>query len=147
MVADIGLPDLETRQAILKRKAISQNKEVDDKIIEFIATNIQSSIRELEGALTKIIATCELTHLEITLENAENILKGIIEKKKQTITPEFIIREIAKYYSISIEDILGKKRTKEIVLSRQITMYFLRHETGMSFPDIGKKIGGKDLPV
>jgi len=144
MVADISLPDLETRQAILKRKAISQNKDISDDVIEFIAANIQSSIRELEGALIKIVATCELTKRNINLENAEDILKGIIEKKKQTITPEYIIREIAKYYSTTIEDLLGKKRTKEIVLSRQITMYFLRHETGMSFPDIGKQIGGKD---
>ena len=144
MVADIGLPDLETRQAILKRKAAAQNKDINNEVVEFIAMNIQSSIRELEGALTKIIATCELTKREINLENAQDILKGIIDKKKQAITPELIIREIVKYYGISIEELLGKKRTKEIVLPRQITMYFLRHEANMSFPDIGKQMGGKD---
>lgn len=144
MVADISLPDLETREAILRQKAKNQNKEVDDKVIAFIAENIQSSIRELEGALTKIIATCELTHKEIDPENAAEILKGIIEKKKQSITPELIIRVVNKYYNISIEDLLGKKRIKEIVIPRQITMYLLRHEANMSFPDIGKQMGGKD---
>jgi len=144
MVADIGLPDLETRQAILKKKAGQHGKNIDDEVVEFIAKNIQTSIRELEGALIKIIATCDLTKKEINLENANSILKGIIDKKKQTITPELIIREIVKYYGTTAEDLLGKKRTKEIVMPRQITMYFLRHEASMSFPDIGKQMGGKD---
>ena len=144
MVADIGLPDLETRQAILKQKADQHSKEIDNEVILYIASNIQSSIRELEGALIKIIATCELTKKEINLEMATSILKGIIDKKKQTITPELIIREIVKYYGTTVEDLLGKKRTKEIVMPRQITMYFLRHEASMSFPDIGKQMGGKD---
>ncbi len=144
MVADISQPDLETREAILRQKAKGQKKNVNDKVISYIAQNIQSSIRELEGALTKIIATCELTQKEINLDNASQILKGIIDKKKQAITPELIIREITKYFGLSIEDLLGKKRMKEIVMPRQITMYFLRHEVNMSFPDIGKQMGGKD---
>ena len=144
MVADIGLPDLETRQAILQQKAQVHGKEIENEVIEYIASNIQSSIRELEGALIKIIATCELTKKEINLEITTSILKGIIDKKKQTITPELIIREIVKYYGTTTEDLLGKKRTKEIVMPRQITMYFLRHEASMSFPDIGKQMGGKD---
>lgn len=144
MVADISLPDLETRQAILKQKAGQRGKEIENDVIEYIASNIQSSIRELEGALLKIIATCELTHQEINIDNSKKILKEIVDKKKQTITPELIIREIVKYYGTTTEDLLGKKRTKEIVMPRQITMYFLRHEASMSFPDIGKQMGGKD---
>lgn len=144
MVTDISQADLETREAILRQKAKSQNKEVSNEIVNYIATNIKASIRELEGALTKIIATCELTKCELTLEKASEILGNIIDKKKQVITPELIVREVYKYYQIPIEDLLGKKRTKEIVLPRQIIMYLLRHEAGMSYPEIGKFMGGKD---
>lgn len=144
MVADISFPDLETREAILRQKAKNQGKNIDSKVMTFIAQNVQSSIRELEGSLTKIIATCELSHKEINEENTVEILKGIIEKKKQIVTPELIIREVHKYYSIPVEDLLGKKRVKEIVVPRQVAMYLLRHEANLSFPDIGKCMGGKD---
>lgn len=144
MITDISLPDIETRQAILKQKAKNQNKEVDDKIITFIAENIKSSIRELEGALIKIIATCELTKCPLTLDKASEILKNIIDNKKQVITSDLIIREVHHYYHIPIEDLLGKKRTKEIVIPRQIMMYLLRHEANLSYPEIGREIGGRD---
>jgi chromosomal replication initiator protein len=144
MVTDISQPDIETREAILRRKAKNQNTVIEPEIISYIAQNIQSSIRELEGALIKIIATCELTDCELTLEKASEIIGNIIEKKKQTITPDLIIREVHKYYQIPIEDLLGKKRTKEIVSPRQITMYLLRHEAGLSFPEIGREMGGRD---
>lgn len=144
MVADISEPDLETREAILNRKAMEHKKTIDPKIISYIASNIDSSVRELEGALTKIIATCELTHCELTQEKAAQILKDIVDQRKQVITPELIIREVHKYYNIQIEDLLGKKRIKEIVIPRQITMYLLRHEANLSFPEIGREIGGKD---
>lgn len=144
MVADISQPDLETREAILRRKAEEHKKEIDPEIINYIATNIDSSIRELEGALTKIIATCELTHCELTKEKASQILKDIVDQRKQVITAELIVREVHKYYNIPIEDLMGKKRVKEIVIPRQITMYLLRHEANLSFPEIGREIGGKD---
>lgn len=144
MVTDISQPDLETREAILRQKAKISNKVVDDKVITFVAQNIQSSIRELEGALIKIVATCELTHTPLTLEKASEILKDMVTKKKLIITSELIIREVHKYYQIQIEDLLGKKRTKEVVLPRQVTMYLLRHEGNLSFPEIGREMGGKD---
>ena len=144
MVADISQPDLETREAILRGKAVILGKDIDPKIINFIAQNISASIRELEGALTKIIATCELTDCDLTLQKAEEILKDIVSKKKQSVTSELVIREVHKYYQVSIEDLLGKKRTKEIVIPRQVTMYLLRHEANLSFPEIGREIGGKD---
>lgn len=144
MVTDISQPDLETREAILRQKAIGQNKIIDDKIINFIAQHVQSSIRELEGALTKIVATCELMNCDVTIEKASEILKGIVSQKRQTITPDLIIREVHKYYDMPIEDLLGRKRTKEIVLPRQIAMYLLRHESNLSYPEVGRAMGGKD---
>lgn len=144
MVADISQPDLETREAILRQKAKKYKKEIDPKIITFIAQNIQSSIRELEGALTKIIATCDLTNCELTLDKSTQILKDIVNKKKQIITPDLIIREVHKYYQVPIEDLLGPKRNKEIVVPRQVTMYLLRHEGNLSYPEIGREMGGKD---
>lgn len=144
MVADISQPDIETRQAILQEKAKIYSTPIDDEIIYYIAENVKSSIRELEGVLIKIMAACELTGSPLTLEEASIILGDTIAKKSQAITPELIIREVHKYYQIPIEDLLGKKRTKEIVAPRQVTMYLLRHEASLSYPEIGKEMGGKD---
>ncbi|MEI8143336.1 MAG: chromosomal replication initiator protein DnaA [Candidatus Berkelbacteria bacterium] len=144
MVTDISLPDVETREAILRQKAAKMNWDIEKEIITYIAENIKSSVRELEGALNKIVATCELTGVELTYKKAGEILGNIINEKKQTLSPDLVIREVHKYYKLPIEDILGKKRVKELVLPRQLTMYLLRHECGMSYPDIGKEIGGKD---
>ncbi|MFA7252935.1 MAG: chromosomal replication initiator protein DnaA [Patescibacteria group bacterium] len=144
MVCDISYPDLETREAILQHKAVQLNKVVDPGVITFIAEVVKSSVRELEGALNKIIATCELTNTALTLEKAAEILDNIIEDKKTVITSDLVIREVHKYYKLPIEEIISKKRTKELVLPRQITMYLLRHECGLSFPEIGREMGGKD---
>lgn len=144
MVADISQPDYETRLAILNNKTEGLEKKIDDDILNYIAQNFISSIRELEGVLTKVIASCELTKCDLTLSNVIKIIGDIEKKKKQAINPELILREVNKYYRIPIEDILGKKRTKEMVLPRQITMYLLRHEVNMSFPEIGREMGGKD---
>lgn len=144
MVCDIGHPDLETREAILRQKALLFQNKIDNEIITFIAQNVKSSIRELEGALNKVMATCELTHCELSKDKAADILNSIIEEKQQVISPELIIREVHKYFRIPIEELLGRKRTKELVMPRQITMYLLRHECNLSFPEIGRKMGGKD---
>jgi chromosomal replication initiator protein len=144
MVCDIGHPDLETREAILGQKARNIKVKIDPEILTFIAQNVKSSIRELEGALNKLLATCELTNSPLTKEKAAEVLNTIIEEKQQYITPELVIREVHKYFRIPIEDLLGQKRTKELVAPRQITMYLLRHECNMSFPEIGRKMGGKD---
>lgn len=144
MVTDIGLPDLETREAILRHKAQLKGIDINSEVITLIAGNIKSSIRELEGALNKIIITCELTNAPLTMEKANEILASTIEERKSAITPELVMREIGKYFHILLEDILGHKRTKELVTPRQIGMYLLRHECNMSYPDIGRKMGGKD---
>lgn len=145
MVCDIIQPDVETREAILWHKAQNLNIQIEDKlIITFIAENITSSIRELEGSLNKIVATCELLKTPLTLEKTKELLAGFIEEKKRALTPDLIIAEVHKYYKIPIEDILGRRRTKDLVLPRQITMYLLRHECNMSYPLVGKEMGGKD---
>lgn len=144
MVTDIGHPDLETREAILRQKSLQMNKDIDPEVIALIAEKVKSSIRELEGALNKIIATCELSDSAITREMAANVLAHIVEEKQQFITPELVIREVHKYYKTPIEDLLGKKRTKDLVMPRQIAMYLLRHECNLSYPEIGRKMGGKD---
>lgn len=144
MVADISQPDLETREAILRHKAKIQGIEIEPDVIRYMAENIQSSIRELEGALTKVIATCQLKHSPIDNTAVQEILSGLIEERKQAITPDLIIREVQRYFKIPIEDIIGKRRTKELVLPRQIAMYLLKSEGNLSFPDIGRFMGGKD---
>lgn len=144
MVADIGLPDLETRSAILKHKAKVQNFVISDEVVNYIAENIKSSIRELEGALTKVFAYCSLKKCEPSLEIASEILGGIISDRRSIITPDLIIRETCKYFHLPAEDLLGRKRNKEVVRPRQVAMYLLRHEGSMSFPEIGREMGGKD---
>lgn len=144
MVTDIGHPDLETREAILRQKAIQLKKEIDGEVVTYIAQNIKSSIRELEGALNKIVATCELTNSPIDKDKTAEILSSIITEKQEYITAELVMREVHKYFRIPIEDLLGKKRTKDLVMPRQVTMYLLRHECNLSYPEIGRRMGGKD---
>lgn len=144
MVCDISQPDLETREAILRHKSVRLKREIDDEVISFIATNITSSIRELEGALNKVVAICKLTNCAITMEKANEVLLNIILEKQQILTPDVIIREVHKYFHIPIEDLLGPKRTKELVSARHIVIYLLRHLCNLSYPEIGRKMGGKD---
>jgi len=144
MVCDISQPDLETREAILRQKAKKMEYKVDNEIITFIAENVTASIRELEGALNKVVAACELSNSPVTLEKAQETLGAIASNNRKVITPDLVIKEVHKYYRIPIEEILGRKRTKELVLPRQITMYLLRALCDLSFPEIGREMGGKD---
>lgn len=144
MVCDISKPDLETREAILRQKAKNLDQNIDNEVITYIADNITSSIRELEGALNKVVATCELTDEIPTKEKAAQVLANIIEEKQSVLTSDLVIREIHKYYRLPVEDLLGPKRHKELVAPRHVTMYLLRHECNMSFPEIGRIMGGKD---
>lgn len=144
MVADISEPDLETRAVILRNKTKSTNVEISDEVIYFIAENIKSSVRELEGALTKLIATSELRKTTPDIEFAREILESSLEKNQKSLTYDVIIKEACKYYKIPKEDVLGQKRNKEIVRPRQVVMFLLRHEINMSYPEIGKEMGGRD---
>ena len=146
LIADIQPPDYETRMAILRKNAEACNKPVDDEIFKYIATNIKSNIRELEGAFNRIIAKSKIENQsEITMELAEDALKDIINPDKpKEITPELIIEVVAEHFGVSPEDITSKKRNSEFVQPRQVVMYLCRELTDTSFTNIGKLLGKKD---
>ena len=145
LISDIQAPDYETRMAILKKNAESCSKHIDDEIFEYIATNIKSNIRELEGAYNKIIAYSRLYNVEINLENAKEALKDIIYPDfSKVITIPLIISTVCEQYGVKQEDIVSKKRNKEIVLPRQIVMYLARELTDAPLEEIGKSLGKKD---
>ncbi len=145
LIADIQPPDLETRIAILKKKAKVENIDVPNDVMLYIATKIQSNIRELEGALIRIVAYSSLTNKDVTVELAEEALKDIIsDNKPREITVELIKDIVAKEYDIKIEDFNSKKRTRAIAYPRQIAMYLTRELTDLSLPKIGDEFGGRD---
>lgn len=144
LIADIQPPDYETRMAILEKNAEIFHKEIDNEVLQYIATNIKSNIRELEGAFNKIIAFSKLNKVDINLAHAEEALKDIIYPDKTKITPSYIIEKVAEYFGISPEDITSKKRNSEFVQARQIVMYLCRDLTDTSFSNIGKLLGKKD---
>ena len=145
LTADIQPPDYETRMAILKKNAESYNKVINEEIFDYIATNIKSNIRELEGAYNKVIAFAKLNNVEITLDNVEEALKDIISPNVvRQVTPKLIVDIVAEHFGISPEDILSKRRNSEFVQPRQICMYLCRHLTEESLQSIGKSLGKKD---
>ena len=145
LIADIQPPDLETRIAILKKKAENENLEIGDDVLGYIAKNIVSNIRELEGALTRVVAYAKLTKAQITRSLAENALKDIFnEQSAIEITPERIQEVVAQYYNIRPEDIIGSKRNSSIAKPRQIAMYLSRQLLDMSLPKLGEHFGGRD---
>lgn len=145
LAVDIQSPDYETRMAILRKKEEMDGYNIDNEVIKYIATNVKSNIRELEGALTKVIALSKLDNSEITLELAEEALKDFISPNKTAaVTPQSIINVVADHYKCTPEDILSAKRNKEIVVPRQVVMYLCRTMTDTPLQTIGKALGGKD---
>ena len=145
MIADISAPDMETRIAILQTKCQEKKFNLGSDLLQLVAEAVQSNIRELEGALNKIIAFHNLKNTEPTKETVRSILSTLENKSiKKTRTPSEIISEVAVYFDISIEDILGKSREKKLSFPRQIIMYILRNELKMSYPAIGAELGGRD---
>ena len=145
LVVDIGPPDLETRIAILRKKADSEGFEVSQEVMNFIAENVRSNIRELEGALSRVMAYSKLTDSEISVDSAAIVLRDIYETKaKKQITAEFIKSEVAKKYGLTIDDLNSRKRTKAIAYPRQIAMYITRELTDLSLPKISDVFGGRD---
>ncbi len=143
MTIDIQAPDFETRYAILVTKAQNHGVELPHDVTEYLANLIQSNVRELEGALNQLLAFCEMRNLKPDLTITTNLINGSRVRPKH-ISPKQIIEHTARYYSISISDILGPKRDKEIVMPRQVAMYLLRSELHMSFPKISHELGRKD---
>ena len=145
LIADIQPPDYETRMAILRSYAENSMRKVDGSILEYIAANIKSNIRELEGAYNKIIAYSRLNNVDINLENAREALKDIIyPDNNATATPEMILGTVCDHFGVRPGDITGRKRSSEFVVPRQVCMYILREYTGLTLDRIGKELGGKD---
>ena len=144
LIADINPPDLETKVAILYKKAEIHKKQIPQDVAIFIASNIKSNIRELEGFLLRIIAYSSFTHREIDLELAKEVLKDFTFDKSRNFTVQNILKTVAEFYDVKISDIKSKRRTREISTTRQIAMYLCREHTKSSLPEIGKQFGGKD---
>ena len=148
LIADISAPDYETRMAILRKKEETDGYKFNDDVIQFIASNVKSNIRELEGALNKLIAYSNLERKdikEITVEKAEEVLRDILlPNEKREVTPELIIQTVAEHYGITMADIAGNKRNNEIVVPRQIAMYLCRKMTEASLKNIGNLLGKRD---
>lgn len=145
LMADIQPPDYETRMAILKKNVYLYNNNIDDEILNYIATNVKSNIRELEGALKKVIAASRLNNIELTMQLAEETLKDIISPDTpMEITPSFIVKVVAEHFGITQEDIISKKRNSEFVIPRQICMYMIREYTTTSLESIAKMLNKKD---
>ena len=146
LTVDIQSPDYETRMAILRKKEELEGYNIDNEVIKYIATNIKSNIRELEGALTKIVAFSKLDRSkEISISMAEEALKDIISPGgTKKITPDLIIQVVAEHYNLTTLDILSQRRSKEIVYPRQIAMYLCRNMTEAPLQEIGNAMGGRD---
>jgi len=143
MTIDMQTPDFETRCAILHSKASASGVDLAHPVVEFLATRVQSNIRELEGALNQVLAFCELHNLEPTLQVVSSMFEGARNRPKH-VNARQIIERTAKHFQVSMEDILGPKRDKDIVVPRQIAMYMLRSELHLSFPKIAHELGRKD---
>lgn len=145
LTVDIQPPDYETRMAILRKKEEQDGRNIDNEVIKYIASNIKSNIRELEGALNKVVALSKLNQGQINLELAEEALKDIINPNApKEITPQLIINIVAEHFGITPLDIIGQKRSKELVFPRQIVMYLCDSMTNESLQSIGKSLGGRD---
>lgn len=144
LIADIQPPDFETRVAILRKKNENEFVKVPDDVIGFIAEQIRTNIRELEGALIRVVAYSALEERLVTLEMAKNILKDMVKESMKTISVEMVQKSVSAFYNMSLSELRAKKRTKNIVLPRQVAMYLSRKLTNLSLPEIGNAFGGKD---
>jgi len=144
LIADIQPPDLETKIVILRKKSETEGIPLPSEVALFLASHIQTNIRELEGSLIRLGAFCSLTGQEISLDLAKKVLRDTIQEKKQTITVDEIQKVVSERFQIKPADLKSRRRTKTIVQPRQISMYLCRELTGLSFPEIGKSFGGKD---
>lgn len=145
VLADISPPNYETRMAILHKKEELESYNVDNEILDYIATNVKSNIRELEGSLNKLVAYSRLTHREINLTFAEEVLKDIISPNAQReVTPDLIIQTVADHFGITTADISSQRRSNEIAYPRQIAMYLCRFMTDVPYETIGSYMGKRD---
>ncbi len=145
LLADIGSPDYETRMAILRKKQEQEGGNLSDEVLNYIAINIKSNVRELEGALNKLIAYSRLVGTEITIEIAMKELQNIISPEKpQEVTPQLIIEVVSEHFGITVDQIMSKSRTSDVTKPRQIAMYLCKTMTDHPLDSIGQLLGGRD---
>lgn len=143
LIVDLQPPELETRVAIVKKKADTDGIDLGDDVAMFIGQSVRSNVRELEGCLIRVSAYASLTNQPITLTLAKSVLKDVLPQKSQ-LTCEAIVKTISRYFDIKVSDIKSTKRGRAIAFPRQISMYLCRKHTGSSYPEIGNAHGGKD---
>ena len=145
LIADLTPPDLETRIAILRSKAEDQLSLIPPEVIEFIARKVVSNVRELEGALNRVVAYASMSGMPINIELASAVLSNVMyNPRKRSITPQRIVRAVADYYGVNLDQLRSSKREKAIVVPRQIAMFLIREETDISLLRIGAELGGRD---
>jgi chromosomal replication initiator protein len=141
--ADVQFPDLETRMAILAAKAEGLRVRLPSEVIEYIAQEVQSNIRELEGALNRVMALARTMGYSFTVQTAQRALGGM-QRPAANVTIEHILGQVGEYYGVTVDELLGKRRTREVAVARQVAMYLARDLTPMSLPQIGEALGGRD---
>ncbi|MCA9365234.1 MAG: chromosomal replication initiator protein DnaA [Candidatus Moranbacteria bacterium] len=145
MITDVGRPDLETRVAILRSKSTEKGFSVPEESLRYIAENVKNNVRELEGALNRVIVSCEFMQTMPTLEYVQKALQPILyDQKNKGVHNKQVIEAVCDFYSVSLEDLVGKGRKKSVAHPRQVAMFILRTELGMSYPSIGDLFGGRD---
>lgn len=144
LIADIQPPEIETRVAILRKKALNEGVELTDEVSFFLAKNIRSNVRELEGALVRLMAHASLTRRPITVEYARQVLGDILSRRELRISVEAIQKVVADYYHLRVSDLKSRRRHKNLVRPRQVAMYLARKHAGASFPELGSRFGDKD---
>jgi len=144
LCVDVQPPDLETRIAILQLKAQREGVHVPDDVIEFVASKFDQNIRELEGALVRVVAWSDLTGHPISLESCEHALEDLLPQAEADIPPQLILEETAKYYGLSMDDLVSHNRSRPLTTARHVAMFLVRECTGMSLPKIGEMFGGRD---
>jgi chromosomal replication initiator protein len=145
LIADLTAPDLETRIAILRAKAEESSVPIGSDVVEFIARKVVSNIRELEGALNRVVAYASMGAMPITIELAQAVLSNVLyNPKKRQVTPEKIAKAVSEYYGVALDQLRGQKRDRAIVTPRQIAMFLMREETDVSLLRIGAELGGRD---
>jgi chromosomal replication initiator protein len=143
LTADIQAPDLETRQAILRAKAERMGAKVSNEFLEMIARRVQSNIRELEGALTRVAAFADLSGLPLSPQLIETALADLLPRRNE-VKPDEIVRRVAEAFDVTVDELLSRDRSRQVALPRQVAMYLLREEANISLPQIGDALGGRD---
>ncbi|MCD8528025.1 MAG: chromosomal replication initiator protein DnaA [Candidatus Pacebacteria bacterium] len=143
MIVDVTRPEYESRVALLRSKALEQNVFIRDEIIQYLAENIEGNIRELEGLLNSLMVNIQIKNTDLSLEDVKKLIKNNVSSKKN-ISVEHIVKVVTDFYNIEAQSIYDKTRRKEIVHSRQVIMYLMREDFNISFPAIGRKLGGRD---